>query len=403
MEKVIHRTSTVFLFSTILFIVSLPQLFAYPLYMPDDREVSELVAIYNRAGYVFPPASFPLSTADIHELAGRLIDNISGDESDQSRQLLPMLREYRRALNYAPNRVVQGHEYSLKGAALFSDDSPPVEAGGEDPVAHYRFPFDFYHRFVEFPDMAKLALWAGKTGSSGMHISAGIKREYLHNTSPESNLFAYTEDDPFKIENYFLRSGYLAWRGGGFEGWFGRAPVHYGDADFNSFLPSARLPWLDAFTYRYSLGPLTMTSYFATLENRQVTNGPGGTAEVLPTIDERPEPEVYDFGRTIIFNSMHRFIFSWDRFRFGVTSAHVAARENNALHLGDLFPVFSWHNAVVGHHNMHIVLDAAYAPFRGMSIYGQAGWDDINAADLFGIPDSGVPTIGAYLLGLSYR
>lgn len=381
----------------VFLILSITQLSSFPLFMPEDSEVTELLFLYSRAGIVFPEASFPISTADLDEHAARLIDTLS--EKEDSRAALTAVREYREALQFEPGRPIRGQELELQASGYLREDLDTSSSAQE-----YRHPNDFYTRYVDFPDIAHLALWAGVQGSSGMHISAGIKKKYVHGDLPYSNLFLPTGDGKAKIENYMIRTGYLAWRGDNFEMWFGRSPVHFGDPDFNSFLPSRRLPWLDAFTYRYQLGPLTMTSYFGTLENRKLTDGPGGDEESPPAEVPSKLDEVYNFERTIIFNSMHRFVFSWERFRFGVTSAQVTARENNALHMGDFFPVFSWHNTFVGHHNMFLVLDSAFVPFPGMSIYGQAGWDDINAESLFGVKDvSGIPTIGAYLLGAAYR
>ena len=48
------------------------------------------------------------------------------------------------------------------------------------------------------------------------------------------------------------------------------------------------------------------------------------------------------------------------------------------------------------------MLDLLWNIYPGVDIYAQAAWDDINAKT-FGIPDVGVPTITAYLLGLGFE
>lgn len=411
---------------------------AFRLFMPGDPEVEELISLYNRTGFVFPDASWPLSAADMDEYAARLLDSLADPSSvpdkleKRSPALQGLLREYRESLEYEPGRVRRGSRMSIRPAGFLHGDVHIPEPGlpeAGDPVAHVRYPNDFHTRFVEFPDMAQLALFAEAEGQSGLHISAGIKREYHEGTVPDLNLFIRTSNDPAKIENYLIRTGYLAWRSDRFEAWLGRAPAHYGDARFSSFLPSDRIPWLDAFTYRYSLGPLTMTSYFGTLDNRMTedeeaifvdgrtidsTAGPVTFADdpsladredVLSLVDSGgvERPTGYAFEETLILNSMHRFVLGWDKFRLGISAAIITARENNALVIGDIFPVFSWHNGVVGHHNMHLVLDVGYAALPGLSFYGQAAWDDINASDFSSIPDSSIPTIGAYLGGIVYQ
>ena len=398
-----------------LFLLSSVSVFPFSLYMPDDPEVAELVLLYTRAGYVFPDASYPLSLADLAGYASRL-QNKTGN-----RKIRNHIKIYIESLNFEKGRVVTNNSYSLKTAVFINGDAYIPDT--DIDLEHTRYPNDFYNRFVEFPDMGYLGLSAGVQGESGIYISAGLKREYHPETVADTNLFISTSDDPAKFENYFIRKGYLAWKTGDFEFRFGRTPVHYGDACFSTFLPSDKLPWLDTFTYRYEVGPLTMTSYFGTIDSRItddeymyfIDNNLGVDSEYgSVTFVEDPNngninltiPTVvstdYYFQNTLILNSMHRFVLGWEKLRLGFTSSIVVARENNAIQIGDIFPVFSWHNAVLGPNNMNLVFDAGYVPLSGLAFYGQAAWDDINASDIIGIPDGSVPTIGAYLFGVSY-
>lgn len=401
-------------------LITAVSVFAFSLYMPDDPEVEELVLLYTRAGVVFPDASFPLSLVDLDNYASRL------QNMTDNRGIRDHIKIYIESLNFEKGRVVTNNSYSLKPAAFINGDTY-IPAADID-LEHTRYPNDFYNRFVEFPDMGYFGLSAGVQGESGIYISAGLKREYHPETITDTNLFISTSDDPAKFENYFVRKGYLAWKTGNFEFRFGRTPVHYGDARFSTFLPSDRLPWLDTFTYRYEAGPLTMTSYFGTIDSRITDDETmlftGGSAKELYSEigiiyfkeengniaiwvnpDEVGPPDYatdYSFQNTLILNSMHRFILGWEKLRLGFTSSIVVARENNAIQIGDIFPVFSWHNALLGSNNMNLVFDVGYAPLPGLALYGQAAWDDISASDIFGIPDSSVPTIGAYLFGISY-
>lgn len=434
----------------------------YALFMPDDEEVQMLERLYARTGLVFPEASYPVSKADLDSCSSRLhrfLEHSAKDpaEAEFAVQLLEELQAYRAdILSYQPGRSFVQADAAAELTALFlgeawleqeeaqrtGDEIADAEVYGGPAVAgaddFSRYPNDFHTRYVEFPDMFQLALFAGTEGQHGLAISAGVKRVYFQNHVPASNLYAVdrVEDDAL-IENYMVRSGYLAWRTGPFEFRFGRSPVHYGDTRFSTFLPSQKLPWLDTFSYRYQTGPLTMTSYFGTLENRATEAekalfgiGSGGALdenggyvfdtekgqvgfsddgellffddENLEDVSESDQQVNMAFSDTIILSSMHRFMFAWEKLRFGVTAHSLVSREANALSMGDIFPVFSWHNAYVGHHNMHMVLEAGYSPLPGLGLYGQAAWDDINAQDLIGIKDSGVPTIGAYLAGISW-
>lgn len=388
--------------------------FSFSLYMPDDPEVKELVFLYTEAGMIFPDASFPVSLADLYAYAvnlRRLMEN---------REIRVDIRRYIKELNYKKEHVFKRTDTSLKTAVFLNGDVHNPQDQGIT-MEQNRYPNDFYNRFVAFPDFGYLGLSAGIQGKSGISISIGLKREYHSDTVPDTNLFISTSKDPAKFENYFVREGYLAWKTDAFEFRIGRTPVHYGDARFSTFLPSDKLPWLDTFTYRYKAGPLTMTSYFGTIDSRMTedeerifidegTALPTEFGDVTFTTDPVRDPVLnlggtptgYGFRDTLILNSMHRFVLGWDKLRLGFSSSIVVARENNAIQIGDIFPVLIWHNAVLGSNNMNLVFDAGYAPFPGLALYGQAAWDDINASDIFGIPDSSVPTIDAYLFGVSY-
>src|SRR6056297_890606 len=127
---------------------------SFPLFMPDDPEVADLKFLYSRAGVVFPEASFPVSTADLDEHAERLVDILS--DNDEGGASIASVREYRRGLKFDIGRPIRGQELKLQAAGFLIGDAD-TSASSED----YRHPNDFYTRFVQFPDIAYLALWAG--------------------------------------------------------------------------------------------------------------------------------------------------------------------------------------------------------------------------------------------------
>ncbi|MCK5675126.1 MAG: hypothetical protein KAH95_17230 [Spirochaetales bacterium] len=398
--------------SVIFLSLSSITVFSFSVFMPDDSEVSELVLLYTKAGVIFPDASYPLSLADLDVYALRLF------RLTDNRKIRNQISIYINSLNFEKGRVISGYQYSLNPSVYIKGETYIPDT--DTDLEHTRYPNDFYNRFVNFPDVGYLGLSAGVQGESGLNISLGLKREYQPEIIVNTNMLLSPSDVPVTFDNYFVRKGYLAWKTGNFEFRFGRAPVHYGDARFSTFLPSKRLPWLDTFTYRYEVGPLTMTSYFGTIDSRItddermlfLTNSLGVDSEygAVTFLDDNGNTFLkiagdltdYSFQNTLILNSMHRFVLGWEKLRLGFTSSIVVARENNTIQIGDIFPVFIWHNAVLGSNNMNLVFDAGYALVPGLSLYGQAAWDDINIGDLVDKPDSPVPTIGAYLFGVSY-
>jgi hypothetical protein len=110
----------------------------------------------------------------------------------------------------------------------------------------------------------------------------------------------------------------------------------------------------------------------------------------------------YAYGKNIIFYNVHYFEYAWDRLRLGIGGQMVISRPMNNFQLGDFFPVFSWHNADIVPNNMCLVFDAAYLLAPGLELYTQLGFDDVSA-ETFGIADSELPTIPAYVAGLHFR
>jgi hypothetical protein len=67
----------------------------------------------------------------------------------------------------------------------------------------------------------------------------------------------------------------------------------------------------------------------------------------------------------------------------------------------DILPITIWHNSDIRPNNLAMVLDASWALYPGFTLSGILGFDDLNAS-IFGIGDSGVPTIPAGILQLEY-
>ena len=109
----------------------------------------------------------------------------------------------------------------------------------------------------------------------------------------------------------------------------------------------------------------------------------------------------YDFGSTVILNNIHYFEYNFGFLRLGICGEVIITRPQNAFQISDFFPVFSWHNANIKPNNLSLIFDVSAVPFQGFEVYGQYGFDDINAS-IAGGEDSPIPTIDAGLLGASW-
>lgn len=385
----------------ILLFLAVSWLNAYETYSGNSDLVRQLNAVYMQAGRAFPTASFPVDKKELHAYA---VDLRRSSNNPRVRKKLDL---YLEQLNYRPeSREIVSKEKVSYEHYLRSD-----------PV--YIKDVDYYRSYVEMTPFFYWALSAGQDGGTGIHVSMELERQNDPDGYPSSNLFESAEKNPVAVENYFIDTGYLAHRSEGFLIQFGRSPMHFGAAEFSSFLPSDRLPFMDALYYSWEFGPLKMTSYISSLYNSAGGSEIADMREAnLPNIEKNaldtgtimynPEPDSGDdyqfvaFDRTMILSAMHRFEWAFERLRLGITSMHLSSRVNNSFHIGDVFPVFSWHNGQVGVHNMSLVLEASLVPLPGLELFAQAGYDDINSEDISGVGDSSIPTIPAYLLGAVY-
>ncbi|MBN1649489.1 MAG: hypothetical protein JW874_15730, partial [Spirochaetales bacterium] len=251
------------------------------------------------------------------------------------------------------------------------------------------------YKFLEKEPLARLGLGLADPDKAGFYIEAFARSEF--GDEVYTNLFNPEGDNPVSIDNYFIQYGYFYYDFNPLTLVFGRIPVHFGHPGFNTVLPSKRLPFMDSLYLKLPIGFVTMNMMISSLENRE------GVDDVNPDAAGAADNTAYEFGRDMIMTALHRFDMHWKRLNVSISGFSIISRQDNTLQLGDFFPVFSWHNADVGWHNLSMVFEASYSPLRGMDLFAQAGYDDINASDLFGIDDTGNPTIDAYILGALYR
>jgi len=368
---------------------------AFETYGTGSDYVDDLDKLYTQAGMVFPTASFPVDKEELYTYAVQLRRRCG------SREIRTRIDKYLEDLAFTPDqREIVSQEQAafeqyMRGDSVYDRD------------------FDYYRSYIEMTPFFSWALSAGTDGSTGIHVSAELMQQNNPAEFPDNNLFEHGEENPVAIENYFITSGYMTHRSGELLLQLGRTPVHFGGSGFSSLLPSDRLPYLDAFYYTWRFGPLKMTSFVSSLYNGAGASeiddiNDEGLPNILPIVNGVIEyndgsgDHFVAFDSTMILTAMHRFEWAFERLRLGMTALHISSREYNAFHIGDIFPVFSWHNGEVGVHNMSLVLEASYIPISGLELYAQAGYDDINSEDITGVGDTSIPTIPGYILGTSY-
>ncbi|HCO49621.1 MAG TPA: hypothetical protein DIT55_09470 [Spirochaetaceae bacterium] len=284
-----------------------------------------------------------------------------------------------------------------------------IEADG------YRNGIDFRREYLDRAPIARIAFEYGAAKGLNLAVEAKIKRQWYGDYFYATNLCNIGDaGNPIAVENKFVSRGLISWLSPSLDIHFGRDSVDMNGGLEGGLLPSARLPFYDAFRARGRLGNLTMDWMIATIQARQsweVNRLGSDTYDVNPNANTNGNPLEVDknyYGwedsdnPTIIAEALHRFSWDFGAISLGVTGHTMMARRNNRFVLGDFFPVFSWHQAGILQTNNSMVLDFSWRPAANLLVAGQAGFDDISG-QIFGIGDTAVPTIDAYVLGASYE
>ena len=358
----------------LIFILVTAIIFSEPLFMPRNEYLDSLLTFYNEAGYVFPVQSYPLTRNRVIDFAENLL----------KKELKPNVRSKLEELIKKLN--VKTKKFSL-------------EIDWQTSYEHYfrtrEITISPVNDYIDEEPLGRLALSLADYDYGGICLEGTLKREY--STYPESNLFAGIEGNPLATENQFISKGYIYFNNEFIQVVFGRAPVHWGDPRFSTLLPSETLPFLDQIKFDFTIDDFKLEFYAATLENREAADDLDLSLNQTVYTDNA----VY-FGKNTIWSMMHRLAYSFDTFRISLAEHIFVSRSDNQIYIGDFLPLTVWHNANVGFHNLSMIIDMNWAVFPGLDLFIQAGFDDINASDFFGINDTGLPTIDAYILGLNF-
>ncbi len=230
--------------------------------------------------------------------------------------------------------------------------------------------------------------------SSGLGVTITTRLVPEYRAPGEFNVPIGQSGNPVAIENNLMMAGILY--APVFDGLLriGRQKVELGPSRLSGLQIDAHVPYLDAIYYSLPIGKLEMTQVIATLENRS------GAVDVGSFLPISPDSEHYGFGISQILLSSRRFAWKLDRVELGLGVQSLFSRYNNAFQLGDILPIFSVHNGSVGSNNISFIFDVEFNVAKDHRQYFVLGFDDFNA-NLFGVNDSGIPTIWAVQGGLS--
>jgi hypothetical protein len=350
------------------------------LFLPGTPEIDRLVAIYRDAGRVFPTTSFPISKTELASIADNLDSITTPGLSDE-------LKSYRDTIL----KLDPAHDLvSAYGAAGIEYDYRSQNVNFDPGLADALQILDVQRFFLQRLPLGAIKLDYSRDSGFELGIAVRIEREYFLDPFYPTNLWESDPagGNPVALENQDVMRGFLMYDFHPLQVTLGRDKIHLGPGS-HSLLPSLDVPFLDMLRLRLPIGRLTGDLVISTLENRN--NGIDVPGDINGGI----------VAKQIILMALHRYEYSFDRVRVGIGAMCIYARDGNAFNLGDIFPVFSWHQANIGPNNTVLVADASWTPLPGLTFSGQFGLDDINLSGA-GIGDSGVPTIPAGIFNGDY-
>jgi hypothetical protein len=356
---------------------------AQSIFLPGTPPVDTLVALFQDAGMAFPTSSFPVSKAEL----ARFADALALRAPAELRQAIQDYRDVTLRDDRTHDRV------SALGNASFLYTYRSQDVPFDPGLPPELQTLDIQRLFLEAPALAGFGFDYSRDSGFEMGILARVQREYFEEPFNPTNLWeSAPPGNPVALENQFVYRGFLWYDFHPLQVELGRDKVQMGPVE-SSLLLSTRLPYLDVLRLRLPVGRLTGDLVISTLENRK-------SAYDVTATGGLDDP---NFGPTVILLAVHRWEYAFDTLRLGIAGRCVYARSGNSFSLGDVFPVFSWHQADLGSNNMCLDIDATWAPLPRLVLTGQLGLDDIDLNGTGFGADSGVPTIPAAIVTADYR
>lgn len=332
-------------------------------------QVTTLHALYVKAGKTFPFTSFPVSDRRIKAAIEALVPVAEEGDAPTLRAMLKDLDDRPATPRvFAQTKLALGYNLRGPNADAVTLQEQLKDYLNSDPLLYGGLGVIYPNNAFMYMDIEARRVFTTDA------FQANIPVQQL-----ENGLVGW------RTEFHDVRRGVLSLFTDYLDIYIGRDKIQYGPNE-SSLIADPDLPWIDAIRLEAYFGEVTLSSRVSTLYNGQ-------------TIDDVTNPAPYQFSQNIILNTFHRFQYKSDALRFGVSDNCYFVRPMNNFQLGDIFPVFSYHNADFIPNNNSLVLDLTWIPVKGVEISEQFGLDDVNG-NMFGVPDNDTPNIDSEILGI---
>lgn len=289
------------------------------------------------------------------------------------------------------------YEYRLAPPEAFLIETTPIKSG-----------LDLMRNYFNRAPFARTEIRYGGEEGLSLALETSFRAQWSGDYAKADNLPGAGSGEPLAIENFFITRGVAYWRHGDNFVAFGRDKPGYDGILYGSLLPGRRLPYLDSLRARGRLGKFTVDWMAATIPAIKSWDA---VLAGNPALDVDPNAgtggtEYYGWETgahpTTIIEGLTRFSWELGSATIGLSDHAMLARRDNRFYLTDFFPISSRHQTAIAQTNNSMILDLAWEPVPGLKIAAQAGFDDISA-QIFGVSDTGSPTIDAYVFGAEYR
>jgi hypothetical protein len=354
-------------------------------YHIDSEEATTLRFLHVRAGRIFPFSSWPVHGSDLLGAAEKLSPFISAEDENPDRVLLERLIGVFSAQK--DKRIIlkgdlsASYEHRFRTSQVLAD--PSTVKNGVDVQRRY-FSFD-----------PVLSFGAGIGTFTGIYVEAEalLRQPWKDDYDPMNNFLFPLQGSEIDIGYEIISKGMLSWNGKYINAALGRDKVHFGSTLGSTLYPSRSLPFMDGLRLNIPIGPFEADYFLSTIQPRK--------ALVDVTIEKDYFGFLLDPNPSIILNATHRFQWNFGRIKAGAGGNVVYARSNNFFLVTDFLPIIVYHNSDITPNNLSLILDFSWAFYPGFTLTGMLGFDDINAS-IFGIGDSVVPTIPAWIVQVEY-
>jgi hypothetical protein len=270
-------------------------------FLPQDDNTSALMNLYLQSGIVFPINYFPIPKLDL----ARLADNLAATVTDE--KMLNEIQQYTIGLGmrdviYCGVKLTAAVEYNLY-----------TDKGWED----------FERLYWRNEPVSSILMYLQKDASFGLGIEVKLFRVYEGDMP--TNIPLPEPSEPLPIENHFITKGYLWYNFDPLQVEIGRDQVHEGPLR-DALGLSSKLPFLDMMHVRMPIGSFDLDWIVSTPETR-TSGGLGKDVDHMTLL------------------TMHRMEYAFETVKIGVEELNVFYRPSGAYFLGDMFPVFNFHQA----------------------------------------------------------